>query len=188
MKTILVPTDFSKNAFVAAQYAASLAKAVGCRLKFYHVYIVLYSGFEEKGVSVQHVEWADEEAGKAMDSLLATIKEQYPDVEIEGECVRGFMIDALTKKLKDEDSISLLVMGTKGVTNVAESIFGSTTYEVLKKATVPVIVIPEDTPDFSLNHVGFFTDYNDYELDAFNQMSSLLSPVNSCDVVHFSKK
>lgn len=187
MKTILVPTDFSKNAFVAAQYAASLAQVGGYKLHLYHVYIVLYSGFEEKGVSVQHVEWADEEAKKAMSSLLSTIQEQYPGLEVEGECVRGFMIDALTNKLKDDDSIALLVMGTKGVTNVAESVFGSTTYEVLKKVSIPIIVIPEDTPDFSLNHVGFFTDYNDYELDAFDQMAALLPGVKSCDVIHFTK-
>lgn len=188
MKTILVPTDFSKNAFVAAQYAASLAKEMDAKVLFYHVYIVLYSGFEETGVSVKHVEWADQEASGAMEKLLGTIREQYPQVQIDGEYVRGFMIDALTERLKSDADIQLIVMGTKGVTNVAESIFGSTTYEVLKRSQIPVLVIPEDTPDYSLKHVGFFSDYNVHEIDALKLMTTLLTPVKTFDVLHFIKQ
>jgi len=188
MKTILVPTDFSKNAFVAGQYAASLAKEMGAKVLFYHVYIVLYSGFEETGVSVKHVEWADEEAAGAMEKLLVSMREQYPEVSIEGEYVRGFMIDALMEQLKTNSGIELIVMGTKGVTNVAESIFGSTTYEVLKKAKIPVLVIPEDTPDYSLKHVGFFSDYNVDEIDALKLMTDLLTPIKTFDVLHFIKQ
>src|SRR5690554_3165516 len=188
MQTILVPTDFSKNAFLAAQYAASLAQETGSKLQLYHVYIVLYSGFEEKGVSVTHVEWADQEANKAMESLVTTLREQYPGVNIEGECVRGFMIDSLRGKLKREKGIDLIVMGTKGVTNVAESIFGSTTYEVLKKSPVPVLVIPGDTPDFSMQHVGFFSDFNEHEIDALKQMETLLSPLETFEVIHFVRE
>lgn len=188
MKTILVPTDFSENAFVAGQYAASLAKETGAKVLFYHVYIVLYSGFEETGVSVKHVEWADQEAAGAMEKLLNTVRAQYPEVQIEGEFIRGFMIDALMERLKQDADIQLIVMGTKGVTNVAESIFGSTTYEVLKKAQIPVLVIPEDTPDYSLQHVGFFSDYNTHEIEALQLMTSLLTPVKSFDVLHFVRQ
>lgn len=188
MQTILVPTDFSNNAFLAAQYAASLARETGRRVQLYHVYIVLYSGFGEKGVSVNHIEWAGQEAKKEMDRLVATLAEQYPDVAIEGECVRGFMIDALRGKLKREKDIGLMVMGTKGVTNVAESVFGSTTYEVLKKSPVPVLVIPGDTPDFSLKHVGFFSDFNDHEWEALTQMKTLLSPLETFEIIHFVKE
>lgn len=188
MKTIIVPTDFSKNAFVAGQYAASLAREMGAKVLFYHVYIVLYSGFEETGVSVKHVEWADEEASGAMDKLLGTMRQQYPDVQIDGEYIRGFMIDALMERLKSDSEVQLIVMGTKGVTNVAESIFGSTTYEVLKKSQIPVLVIPEDTPDYALKHVGFFSDYNIHEIDALKLMTNLLTPIKTFDVLHFIKQ
>lgn len=187
MNTIIVPTDFSQNAFVAAQYAASLAKQNGSKLLLYHVYIVLYSGFEEKGVSVQHVEWADNEAAKAMRTLLDTMRAQYPEVEIEGEYTRGFMIDALNEKLKTNPTINLVVMGTKGVTNLGEAIFGSTTYEVLKKAPVPVLVIPGDTPDFSMDHAGFFSDYNKHEIELLQKVVELLKPVQKFDVIHLVK-
>src|SRR5690554_4580037 len=187
MNTIIVPTDFSENAFVAAQYAASLAQKNGSKLLLYHVYIVLYSGFEEKGVSVQHVEWANNEAANSMKTLLETMRAQYPDVEIDGEYTRGFMIDALNDKLKSNKEINLVVMGTKGVTNLGEAIFGSTTYEVLKKAPIPVLVIPGDTPDFSMDHAGFFSDYNPHEIKLLQQAMDLLSPVKKFDVIHLVK-
>lgn len=187
MNTIIVPTDFSQNAFVAAQYAASLAKQNGSKLLLYHVYIVLYSGFEEKGVSVQHVEWADNEASTSMKTLLDTMRAQYPEVEIDGEYTRGFMIDALNEKLKTHSDINLVVMGTKGVTNLGEAIFGSTTYEVLKKAPIPVLVIPGDTPDFSMDHAGFFSDYNTHEIELLQKAMDLMKPVKKFDVIHLVK-
>lgn len=187
MNTIIVPTDFSENAFVAAQYAASLAKETGSSVLLYHVYIVLYSGFEEKGVSVQHVEWADNEASTAMSTLLDTMRAQYPDVQIDGQYERGFMIDALRAKIKERSDINLIVMGSKGATNLGEAIFGSTTYEVLKKAEVPVMVIPGDTPDFSMDHAGVFSDYNPFEIDVIKQVKSLLTPIKTVDVIHLVK-
>lgn len=188
MKTILVPTDFSENAFIAGQYAASLAKELNAKVLFYHVYIVLYSGFEETGVSVKHVEWAEREASEAMANLLQSFEKEFPDVEIDGEHVRGFMIDALSERLKADSSIELIVMGSKGVTNVADAIFGSTTYEVIKKSPIPVLVIPQDTGDYSLKHIGFFSDYQLHEIDSLKRVSELFKNVQSFNVVHFVKQ
>lgn len=185
MKTIIVPTDFSKNAFIAAQYASSLAKAKGYNVLLYHVYIVLYSGFGEKGGSVKHIEWADEEAGKGMSQLLETLREQYPEVDVQGETVRGFLMDSLTTKLKNSPDIAWIVMGTKGATNVTENVFGSTTYEVLKKAPLPVLVVPSNTPDFSLAKVGFFSAYSEHESKALQATFDLLSEDSTLDVIHF---
>jgi nucleotide-binding universal stress UspA family protein len=187
MKTILVPTDFSENAFIAGQYAASLAKELNAKVLFYHVYIVLYSGFEETGVSVKHVEWAEREASEAMANLLQSFEKEFPDVEIDGEHVRGFMIDALSERLKADSSIELIVMGSKGVTNVADAIFGSTTYEVIKKSPIPVLVIPQDTGDYSLKHIGFFSDYQLHEIDSLKRVRELFKNVQSFNVVHFVK-
>lgn len=186
MKTILVPTDFSENAYVAAAYACSLANATKQKVQLLHVYIALYSGFGEEGNSTKQIKWAETEAVEGMRNLVENLAKQSPGVEVMGECVKGFMIDVVTDRLKKGD-VSLVVMGTKGVSNITESIFGSTTYEVIKKSPVPVLVVPIDTPDFVLKHMGFFSDFNDAELDAlltFHQ-SVRLSPKVS--VLHFYK-
>lgn len=165
MKTILIPTDFSKNAFVAAEYGCSLAAATQQRVLLFHAYIALYSGYNEDGNSRKQIEWAESESEKQMENLVKTLKKQFPTVDIEGEYIKGFMIDIVVDKLKG-DQLSLVVMGTKGVSNVTESMLGSTTYEVIKKSPIPVLVVPTDTPDFAFEKAGFFTDYNDSELDA----------------------
>ena len=184
MKTILVPTDFSENAFIASQYACSLAKAAGYNVQLFHVYIVLYSGFQEEGTSVKHMVWADDEAQKAMDGLTTTLKTTYPEISIEGICQRGFMIDELTDKWKNEVDLAFIVMGTKGATNVTESIMGSTTFEVLKRSPIPVLVVPKDTDDFQLNQVGFFSDHNDDELDALHYCYQLLPLSYVTNIIH----
>lgn len=186
MKTILVPTDFSENAFVAAEYACSLANKSNHKVQLLHVYIALYSGYGEEGNSVKQIRWAETDSAEAMKSLVENLSRQFPDVDIEGECIKGFMIEVVTDKLKKGES-SLVVMGTKGVTNIAESLLGSTTYEVIKKSPVPVLVVPIDTPDFSFRHTGFFTAYDDHELDALLAFEQAVNLRPHLSMLHFYK-
>ncbi len=184
MKAILVPTDFSENAFVAAAYACALADASKQKVQLLHVYIALYAGFGEEGNSVKQIKLAETESAAAMKLLLESLKEQFPGVDIEGECTKGFMIDVVTDKLK-RNAHSLVVMGTKGVTNITESVLGSTTYEVIKKSPTPVLVVPIGTPDFSFQRVGFFTAYNDHELDALLTLQQAVNLRPHLSMLHF---
>lgn len=177
MKTILVPTDFSNNAFIAAQYAASLAGKLGQKVKLIHVYIALYIEEDEQSDNLKGVSL------KEMDKLLEILQQQYPDVDISGECVQGFMIDKIKEKLTQE-SYNLIVMGTKGATNLAESVLGSTTFEVIKKSPIPVLVVPENTPDFKLDQAGFFSAYNDAELDTILRLRHVLGNDFSLKILH----
>ncbi len=187
MKTILVPTDFSENAFVAAAYACALAKASKQKVQLLHVYIALYSGYGEEGNSVKQIRWAETESTEAMKGLVQNLNGLFPDVDIDGECIKGFMIDIVTDKLKKNES-SMVVMGTKGATNITESILGSTTYEVIKKSPVPVLVVPIDTVDFSFRRMGFFTAYDDHELDALLVFQQVLNLRPHVSMLHFYKE
>src|SRR5690606_12846923 len=80
---------------------------------------------------------------------------------------------------------SLVIMGTKGATNITESVLGSTTYEVIKKSPVPVLVVPIDTPDFSFERVGFFTAYDDHELDALVALQQAINLKPHLSMLHF---
>jgi len=187
MKSILVPTDFSENAYVAAVYACALANASMQKVQLLHVYIALYSGFGEDGNSVKQIKLAETESAAAMKKLLESLKGQFPGVDIEGECIKGFMIDVVTDKLKRNEN-SLVVMGTKGATNITESILGSTTYAVIKKSPVPVLVVPIATPDFTLARVGFFTAYNDHELDALMAMQRAIHLIPHLSMLHLYRE
>ena len=86
MKTILIPTDFSKNAFVAAEYGCALAAASGQRVLLLHVYIALYSGYKEEGSSVKQIKWAETESAQAMKELVASLTGQFPSVDTVIKC------------------------------------------------------------------------------------------------------
>lgn len=183
---ILVPTDFSENAYVAAEYACALAHESKQKVQLLHVYIALYSGYGEEGSSIQQIRWAETESAAAMKNLVENLSRQFSDVDIEGECVKGFMIEVVADKLKKGES-SLVVMGTKGATNITESLLGSTTYEVIKKSPVPVLVVPLNTPDFSFQRVGFFTSYDDKELDALLAFQQAVNLLPHLSMLHFYK-
>ncbi|MFC3199788.1 universal stress protein [Parapedobacter deserti] len=186
MKTILVPTDFSENAFVAAEYACSLANESKQKVQLLHVYIALYSGYREEGNSVKQIRWAETESAEAMKNLVANLSRQFPEVDVEGECIKGFMIEVVADKLQKGES-SLVVMGTKGVTNITESLLGSTTYEVIKKSPVPVLVVPMDAPEFSFRRIGFFTACDDQELDALLALQQAINLRPQLSMLHFYK-
>lgn len=177
MKTILVPTDFSENAFIATQYAASLAEKTKQKLELFNVHIALYIEKDEL------IEKEGQTAIGKMKTLVATLQSQYPTVDITGSSVQGFMIDKLKEKL-DEESFNLIVMGTKGATNVAEDILGSTTFEVIKKSPIPVLVVPENTPDFKFDRLGFFSAYKDAELDTILRLRHSLGSDYALKIVH----
>lgn len=188
MKTLLIPTDFSDNAFIASQYGAHLASKLGYKVLFYNAYIVLYAGFEEKGASVQQIEWADEEATKGMKSWIEKLKSYYPNLEIEGKCERGFLVDAIKDELKEDSSIIGVVMGSKGATNLSETLFGSTTYAVIKNSDIPVLVVPSNTPDFKLEKAGYFTGLNDHDATALNTMNDFLALDSEKLFIHLSSQ
>jgi len=182
MKTILVPTDFSNNAFIAAQYAASLGQLTGQQVRLLHVFIALYIEEEKEPADDHRLGTCKEQ----MAELVGTLRKHYPDVSIEGECIQGFMIDRLQEKLHAE-SYNLIVMGTKGATNMTESVLGSTTFGVIRKATIPVLVVPENTPDFKLEQVGFFTDYKDAELGTLLRLRHTLDARFAIRILHLYK-
>lgn len=187
MKKILIPTDFSPNAFIAVQYGCALAEQMGYSVELLHVYIALYAGYDEGEKSTQHMKWANGEATKHMDTLTENIRKSFPNVALTSVNTQGFMIDVLKKKTKDED-YAFIVMGTKGATNVAENLLGSTTFEVIKHAAIPVLVIPENTGDFNLQKVGFFTDFHTSDQEAVAKLFSLLGNNYQFKTIHIGSK
>ena len=57
-------------------------------------------------------------------------------------------------------NIDCIVMGTKGASGLKEVFLGSETMHVIKKATIPVIGVPDSYQYRDLKDVLFATDYN----------------------------
>lgn len=147
MKNILIPTDFSKNAWNAVSYAMEFFKEQRCTFYFLHTYTpsfyrmdyVLggpsFSAIPDKGLDIS-------QAG--LERTIEKVRTGYANPRHTYEMMSAFNI--LTDEINEltvAKDIDMVVMGTQGATGAKELFLGSNTVYVIRKARVPVLVIPE---------------------------------------------
>ena len=164
MKKILIPTDFSDNAWNAISYALQFFKNEKCIFYFLHTYTPIFYRMDYAMGGPAFSAIPDLEVDVALAGLEKTmedVKEQYPNPNHVFEIVSAFNtltdeINELTKK----KNIDLVVMGTKGATGAKQLFLGSSTVFVIRKVKVPVLVIPENCKFVPVKKVLFPSDFS----------------------------
>ncbi|MBL7828871.1 MAG: universal stress protein, partial [Saprospiraceae bacterium] len=143
MKTILVPTDFSKCANNAMMYALEVAKRIQAKI------VTLYVVFPNEGVdnNMYDAFMIDDylaQRTKAMQSWIKKFKrsEHVRDVPVETDCRIGFPVTTITH-VAGELNADLIIMGTTGAAGLKGVLLGSTAGGVLVSSNRPVLVVPK---------------------------------------------
>ena len=146
-KRILCPVDFSESAARAVQYATSLAAAADAQLTMLHVmeyglheWPELYEAFmSTQQVSVEDFRTYSREASRERLELAVPQEARtYCTVETllaEGKPYREIV------RVAAERQCDLIVMGVRGRSAFDVALFGSTTQQVVRLATCPVLTI-----------------------------------------------
>ncbi len=163
-KKILLPTDFSKNAWNAIVYAIELYKDEAC--DFYILNTFTTSGYALESMMVPEPgERLYEEAkkkseiglGKILERL--TFRDDNPDHKFFMVSQFNSLLDGI-KDLIDKKDIELVVMGTKGDTDAATIIYGSNTVLIMEKVrNCPVLAIPNEASFQKPKEIVFPTDF-----------------------------
>lgn len=143
MKNILVPTDFSTNAFKALAYAGGLARHCGATIHIVHAYTLLENVL--MGRSSLRDSWNENRKVEKAAGLLQVqqeITERYPGLQVEGHLFTGPTGEVLLKYC-DTAHIDLVVMGKHGAEGISRIFMGSTTALMIGKSRIPVLVVPE---------------------------------------------
>ncbi len=168
IKNILYTTDLSENAFYAFAYAVSLAGLYGAKLHLLHVIdenpilderVIGYISEDQwKAIRDRNYDEAREaligkqRSSGAIEEVLNTFCDTHAtgcsDQPIEtGNAVvrRGNAVEQILEEAKALPA-DLIVMGTRGQGTLVDAVMGSTARRVLRRATVPVMVVrlPED--------------------------------------------
>lgn len=193
MVKILIPTDFSDNAFNAISYALAFFKYQKAEFYFMHAYEAEVYNHEELLSRTDFkniVERVKLESEENLASLLNTVKEISPNPNF-----KYFTIAAYSSLLDEADlivdgkNIDLIVMGTKGKSNKNNLTFGSNTLQVLKYVQCPILAIPQgytyQKPEHALFPTNFLIPYKRRELKL---LCNLLSPFRTkIDMLYVSK-
>ena len=165
MPTIIVPTDFSKNATAALRYAISLSKQMKADLVVFHcshisAYALSASVTEEQMTKLLR----DDEMHK-LEKLIEQVAKAYKFAEIDIVPsgikyiveLNPFLVER-TIEIAKENNAGLIIMGTHGATGINKFFFGSNTSIMISKSDVPVLAIPETSKFTALDNIVFASD------------------------------
>ena len=186
MKTILVPTDFSPAANNAVQYAFNVARVVKANIK-------LCNAIQIPGESVMagQVAWPLEdmeslkESSEAelnylihsLDKKSITADEAYHP-RISHTTGIGNVTD-FVRNLVNDHKVNLVVMGMSGANLFSKFVLGSNSYELIRKANFPLLLIPKNYANTSIKKIAFATDLSKTDIEALHSLANFARYYNA---------
>jgi nucleotide-binding universal stress UspA family protein len=141
-KNILVATDFSPSCKDAIDTAIALCKKHQAALHLMHVVENRYLLPEDKlEVSVPEIRNEIDQASRSQLYNLYELIIRNHNIPVQIHMPTGIPFDEICRA-ETEIPIDLIVMGKHGLSGSRDSFVGTTTYNVIKNAIKPVLIIP----------------------------------------------
>lgn len=186
MKNILIPTDFSENAWNATCYAIALFQDEECVFHLLNTYTpaIASSRFMAASINGGLLEnGAHQCSQNGLDKVLKRIKATFDLPHHSFKTISSFcmLIDEVREIVK-ECQIDLVVTGTKGASGLEEVFMGSNTVRIIKAVKhCPVLAVPRHFDFRTPDEIAFATDFNRFytqsELEPMLEMAKTFKAV-----------
>lgn len=187
-KNILLPTDFSDNAWSAVVYALHLYAEEECKFYFLHSFKMKVSSMSNLSNKLLTV---------ISDNAMKDLKE-LKEMAVNSNINANHEFEILLSSINLEDTIDnaiekynidLVVMGTKGATGTKEFFFGSNTVRIIKKIKqCPVLIVPDEYDFAEPKQIAFPTDFNRFYGEELLPLRDLAGLYDSrIRIVHINK-
>lgn len=192
MKKIILPTDFSYNAYNAISYAMNLLKDEEATFYLLNTYTPAIYQTEYLLHSPGQIGLGDiyqSESINQLEELKKQLEKEFknPKHTIIPHSAFNILVDEVSAMVANEEA-DLVIMGTQGATGAKEIFLGTHTVHVIKKATCPVIAIPADfqyeTPKKILFPTDYEVEYSAKQLEGLLNLSEIHN--SSIEVIHIS--
>ncbi|WP_228235851.1 universal stress protein [Allomuricauda sp. M10] len=146
MKTILLPTDFSRNAWNAIEYALHFFKDEKCKFYVLNTYTPAFYRLDYLlgGPAMSAIpDFGLDISLEGLENTLKRIEKEYSNPKHTFETVSSF--NTLSEEIKEcpeRKKVDMVVMGTQGASGAKEFFLGSNTVHALRKSKVPILVVP----------------------------------------------
>ncbi|GAA4296139.1 universal stress protein [Aestuariibaculum suncheonense] len=194
MKNILLPTDFSENAWNAIKYAINFFAYETCQFYLLHVNRVS-SNITDGSPYIATTEVLERLYLKPTKQQLRMVLKR-----ISTECAHNnnhkfyvltdynFFIESIRQHV-EEKKIDLIVMGTKGAEGLNAMIVGSNTGDVIKKVKCNTLAVPEKATLTDIREVAFPSDFSlNYNIQILQPLLDILENYKaSLRILHINK-
>ncbi|WP_273568515.1 universal stress protein [Maribacter halichondriae] len=160
MENILVPTDFSNNAYNALFHATRLVKGKACTFHVLNTYNE-YTPLRSKSVGKTLIAQLKDESNEGLQRVLHRIKldEADPKHTFKTISEHGELIAAVSNVVNTE-KIDLVVIGNSGRSEIEAIFMGSNALDVIGAIEqCPVLTIPKEVDFKPPKEIAFVTDY-----------------------------
>lgn len=165
MKNILIPTDFSENSWNAIEYALQFFSESSCN--FYLLHVTAKHTLAEDGISNNENKFDINKAltvpsKKWLQDTIKRIHEKFPKNQYHrffAVSDSNYIVNSIREQVAQK-KISLIVMGTKGTTDLKNLAIGSNAGNVITKVKCATMVVPENAKYKKLKELAFPTDFS----------------------------
>ena len=145
IKSILCPLDFSDASKNAYRYACEFAKSMGSKIYLLNVVEPRPMAADMTLTYIPVEEDLEKAAQEDLEPLVQEAKAK--GIDIVADVVIGIPADVILGQLADMD-VSLLIMGSHGKTGLSRLLMGSVAEGVVRKATIPVLIVKAEEKEF----------------------------------------
>lgn len=175
-RRVLVATDFSPTAAVALDWGASIALEHGASLVLLHA-LPLHGPSADYLPSPPEIE--EHLQGAAVERLALAAGELPEELPVETRLEIGLPSESIVEVAETLD-VDLVVVGSRGLTDLGHLMLGSTAERVVQRAPCPVLVIhPEDTDHRPVRTILVPTDFSPAARRAIDQAERWLAAVDA---------
>ena len=186
---ILVPVDFSVHSEKACKMAVNIAGQLHTKLILIHCYInpVIHSIpfsdiYAYDSSLLAKMEYSEENANKEFQKFVTKMaleigQDKWKSVSPEFIIKSGYPEEDILAFAQKYHS-QLIVMGSGGI-NAPYGTLGSIAADIMYNSTIPVMIVPEDTPEKTLNnfsHVLYATNFDEKDFATVDKLMLLLKP------------
>ncbi|MCL2073129.1 MAG: universal stress protein [Marinilabiliaceae bacterium] len=188
MPKVLLPIDFSEYSEKAGNVALDFAIQLNAELTIIHVYFcqsISTMPFQDAYIydtGLDEIELdLDEQAELEMKSFVSKMQEKNAllgnKAVIKHHLLKGVPEDEILNFSKEYDP-AMIIMGTRGKNRKLIDLIGSVTAEVMEKAKVPVMAIPEDFDYHEIDTICNILYVTNFEITDFVALKKLVSIVH----------
>lgn len=163
MRKIVIPSDFSENAFNALIFAAELFKYERSDFFILHAYadeVYNTEGLLTDELREEFKETTRNNSDLELEKILNRIQDLFPNPRHRFQSISAFglLVDEVND-LVDRENADIIITSTRGKTNDRKMTFGSNTLQIIKYVQCPVLSIPENYSYSDPKRILFPTNY-----------------------------
>jgi nucleotide-binding universal stress UspA family protein len=174
MKRILVPTDFSAHAANALKVAAQIAKKTKSEIFLIHM-LEIPTQINDAITGAASIPEVMLFIKKTNETLQKTKEQDFMNGIKVTESVKFERAFEGILSFSKNNKIDLIVMGSQGVSGIAEVLIGSNTEKIVRLSNVPVLVIKKNTTEFTPANFVFASDFSKEIKKPFKKMVEFAS-------------